>query len=563
MRGGVGVVVLAAIAALPGRCWALSSQLAVQFHRVEEFVRLVRPDGTPFDTTLTNDVWTQMFGIRHSQRLGASTTLSSQFDWSDNYYVGQVFRNQTPSGRVSIASSTYAFSANYQQTLARTAFTPASGFLASGVAPATQVSSVGSQRLQVAGFLSLPRLPRIDLSWQRDHRNTYSFSPQQTNISRSVRLSQSLGPMSVRFGYSDAARGVASARVQAPYQSAWDAQAGFGVTPRPEFSFGSQYTFSTVRRNVDTGVLDRNTTHGLSVGGGYRPRKDLSLDLAYAFRHSELGPNRRFVTVGHDGSLGLSYRPLPIASLGLAGALRTDATVGQVNVARSIVGSARVGGRMRHGWDADASASPSWSWDRFRSGITLDNVAGRSQFELRHGLTLTTDGQLSFGSVASATGERTVATASVGVITHPFRAFDLSASQGSYRAGPRLAHATSRSRTQSLDLSWRPVRSVAFQAGLSQAGAQPNNRPRTSTGRYELRWQPSGGMSLATVYTRSNSQQTGAFSSQITGHESLAARLSALLGRSTQLSAGFAVTDPGASSSSRQYDASITKTFGR
>jgi hypothetical protein len=211
----------------------------------------------------------------------------------------------------------------------------------------------------------------------------------------------------------------------------------------------------------------------------------------------------------------------------------------------------------------ETNAAHSWSWDRYRSGITADNLGGRSRFELRRGLTLSADGQLSTTNVPSISGERLVATTSLAIITHPIRALDLSATQGSYAAGPRLGQATSRSRSRSLDATLRAARSVWLQAGVSEVGAQPNNQPRIGSQRCELRWQPSGAMSLSTVYTHSSSPQTGAFSSQLQGHESVASRWSAAVGRSVQVGAGFAVTDPGASSESRQYDATVTKTFGR
>jgi hypothetical protein len=339
--------------------------------------------------------------------------------------------------------------------------------------------------------------------------------------------------------------------------------AGFGITPRRDLSLSSQYTFNQVRRGPAGTTLDRNTTNGFSLGGGYRPRPNLSADLAYAFRHNELTGQRHVMNNASDGSLGLNYQPIPIANLGIAGSVRTDAFQGVTSPSRSIVGTARLGGRVRPRWDLDASAAHAWSWDRYRSGITTDNLGGHTRFEPRRGLALFADGQLSATNTPAASGERLATTTSVGIITHPFRMLDFSLTEGSYAAGPRLGLAITHSRSSTLDATLHPARTFWLQAGLSEVGVQPNNRPQIGSRRYELRWQPSGVMSLSTVYTQSTSAQTGTFSSQIQGHDSIAARWSAAVGRSVQLGAGFTATDPGASTESRQYDASLTKAFGR
>ena len=549
-----------ALAFAPNAAWALSADLSAQFRSVREIIPLVRPDGTVVDTTITTQFWTQTFAIRHARRLGSTTTLSSEFNWSDHYYVGRTYRDQSPAGRIAVNDPRFGLLASYQPSRTRSSATLISGFQQAGgaVNPATVLAS---QQWLIVGSLSLPSLPRVDLSWQRSHRDALANSAQQSSVARTARISHAIGPVSLRAGYSDIARGEAS--VRSPYQTVWDAQAGFGVSPRPNMSFGSQYSFSSFRRGEHGAFQDRTTNQGVSVSGGYRPQAGLAVDLSYAFRHNDLGGRQRLTTEDHNGSMALTYTPTPLASFGFAGALRTDPGLGRRNVARALVGSARFGGHVRPSWTADAGATHSWSWARAQSGVTQDNLSARTRFAVRKGLELNADWQLSVSGVAGARGERDVTTATVGFSAHPVRTLDVSGATGSYAAGPSLGRADSRARTRSLSGQWRPRRTLAIQAGISQTGAQPNNRPRTDTQRYDVRWQPTASLQLSTVYTRSNVAQTGAYTTQLTGQESVASRLSLGLGRSVVVSGGFSISDPGAARESRQYDASVTRTFGR
>ena len=533
------------------------ADLTIQFRRVDEYARLVRADGSFVDTTLKSEYWSHILSVHDARRLGNTTTLSGELAWTDNYYVGRTQRTQTPSLHANLADPRFGLSAIYQPTRSSSGVSPVVGFQPTG-ARSGGVEILESQQMQMAGYLALPQIPRLDVSWQRTHRNNSSFAPQQTSVARTARLAHTLGVFSLQAGYSDVAHQLGSPKAGSPDQTAWDGQGGFSIVPRRDLSLSSRYGFSTVSRRAPGVVTDRNTNQNVSVAGGYRPRSNLSLDLNYALLHLATSGRQRFANDSHDGALALGYHPIPIVTLSAAGTLRTNTSEAGYGLARAVVGSARVGGRARRGWDLDAGAAHSWTWDRTHPGVAVDAVSTHTRLAVRKSLELNGGADLS----SSAAGG-TALLSSIGVSAHPVKSLGLNLTQSGYQAGSSLFRTTSRSRSRSLDLTWRPRRTLDVRAGLGESGAQPNNRPRTTNERVDLRWLPSAALQLTGSYTHSSSPQTGAGTAQLVGHESFASRLTAALGRTTTMSAGVAITDPGVTQQSRQYDASVTKSFGR
>src|SRR5690348_3005200 len=133
LLAGISCVVAGA-----GRAETIPVSFSVQYQHVE-------------DQASTRDLWARQFDASYATHLSPSLQLSSQFRLNQLSYVGRPEQSLTPYGDLRLSSPTFGLSSSYRPTSQTNPF---------GITTRQRES-------QVTGFLSRPRLPRVDVQWTR------------------------------------------------------------------------------------------------------------------------------------------------------------------------------------------------------------------------------------------------------------------------------------------------------------------------------------------------------------------------------------------------------------
>jgi len=224
---------------------------------------------------------------------------------------------------------------------------------------------------------------------------------------------------------------------------------------------------------------------------------------------------------------------------------------------------ATANGRVRTAWAGSATASHATNWDRDARPVSIETFRVGSVFRASRDFQLGADLSASFNSSASQ-GVGPVATeVALTVAASPLKSVQLTAGSRDSRAGPGLFRPGTATGIRSLNLRWLPMRRIDFSGAIDHSRSGSGGRSGTTTRRATLDLQPGARLRLSATYSRSDQaiQQSG--TSQLTGQEVYGAQLSLRLGRSATLRADTYQVDPRGRNFSRQFDAGLTKTFGR
>ena len=562
---GVGAATLVALSLLPGgRAGAqpLTGQLQVQYQNIEQRVQVLNPDGTRRDTILTREYWVQNYELNHAARIGEQLNIVSQLRLSDLAYIGRPDKTRTPYGALRLAHRVFGLSGSYRPTTVTTVLAP--GFFEGGLAAAPPVlTTARTQEGVLSGYLAPVGLPRLDLSWIRRHRGADERLPGETGVSRNARLAYGFGGLSVRGGYDDLSRDPGDPALRQMLQRSLNGGAGLTLAPASALSIAMQYDFAATRRGVASPNAERARTHGATLNGSLRQSERANWNLAYAFRRSEIRSRVRSDLDDHDGSLLFNYTPGRATRLSVGGGARTVRTSARNELQRHLALIASADGRVLRGWTGTVSLSHATNWNPERRVFSVESFRVGSRFHLATGLDLDADLQATANGDTAARDSRVVTQGSFGVQATPLRSISLRYSARSYRVGPGLFRAAGDARSSTLDLRWRPLATLEMAGSLSRSGTLAHGGPRLASRQANLSWRPGPMLQFSGNYARSDQRATGGSAEQITGREILGARVQAGLGRRLTLNAGINQADPGGRSASRQYDAAVTRSFGR
>ncbi len=544
----------------------LAGHLQVQYQKVEQSTRLLQPDGTLRESRLERESWIQNYEVNHSTRFGDQWNLYSQLNLTDLSYVGRPEGSRTPSGTLRLVHPAFGLSGSYRPSTTTTTFGPA-GLGGVGLdtlqdrAPSRLTTK--NQEATLAAYLSAAKLPRLDLSWIRRHREQGAASPGETGITRSARLSYDAGPLNVRGGYGDIAREPAGSAAPQTFQRAMDGGAGLRLGGAGALSGTLQYDFSASRRGESAGPSNRTRMHAALLGGDLRRSGRSGLSLNYSYRRTEIRDHVPASLDDHEGTLLYNYAPTRSSRLAGVGGVRTLRAGSESGLQRYASFIASADGTVRPQWTGVASASHVTNWDPGRGPYSIETFHVGSRFRLAQGLELTPDAQVSVNGDSAARDSRVVSQLAAGLLVAPLRGISCRYSDRFYRAGPGLGGARAESRSTTLDLRWKPVPTLELAGSYGVTGAFPRNDPRLSTRQLNLSWIPSRGFQLTGNYSRSDQSRGGGVANQLRGREILGTRVLASLTRSTLLSLGLHQSDPHRASFARQVEATVTQSFGR
>lgn len=554
------------LAVLPLATGAAADQLAgqfqVQYQNVEQRIQVLRPDGTRRDTTLQREIWVQNYQLTHSARIGAWLNVYSQLQLDDLSQVGRPDASRTPYGALRLAHPVFGFTGSYRPSSVTTGIR-LPGLANSDLAgPPQGRLTTRSQELLFTGYLAPSRLPRIDLSWIRRHRDRNEQVGEETGLTRDARVGYELGPLSVRGGYNDLSTEVGATGPSRVIQRSATAGAGLTLAPVEALSLALNYDFSNVRRATPGPDGDRALTHSATLGASLRQSARSTWGLSYLYRRSDLGRRDISDLVDHDGALTYTWSPSRGARLSAAGGARTVQGTGRRDLQRHVGLIASAAGRVRPGWTGTASASHVTQWDPDRGPFSVENLTGGSRFRLAQGLELHADLQVIANGDTAARDARVTSQRSVGVEASPLRSITVRYSVRSYRIGPGLFDAVSDARSSTLDLRWRLHPTLELNGGILKGGSLSRNAPPLTTRQATLQWRPGSAFQLTGTWTRSDQARGSETGTLLTGREFLSGRMVAALGRRTTVSAGIHEANADASGGSRQFDAALTRTFG-
>ncbi|MBI5710476.1 MAG: hypothetical protein HZC42_09265 [Candidatus Eisenbacteria bacterium] len=570
-RAGRGAAGAAAVAlglaclagAAPAHAQGLKGFLQVQFQRVEQN-QTVMVDGVPRQVKLTRESWVQTYELDHVAQVRQNLSLVSQLRWIESTRPGSADRSRTPFGSMRLGHPLFGLSGSYRPITTTSSISGgAPGFLEPGTPAPSRAVTTRNQEMQFAGYLAMPKLPRLDASWTRRHRNGDALFKEETGITRVANLNYDAGPAYVRGGYNDLARDGGGFSARTILQRNVEGGTGVRLSPAAAVSLALSYDFSQSQRGDASGRNTRSRSQTASVSGGVRQSPKSDWSLSYAWRRAESPGTTRANLDGHEGSLSYNLQATRRVRFTTGTGLRTESLRDRRQLVRYANAVLSADGDIVHNVRASTSLAHVTNWLPSHSPYSVESWHSGARARLREGLELTDDLVITANGDTAALDTRVVTQNSLGLQATPLRSLTVALYDRRYHAGPSLLGTSADSRTLALDVRWRVVPSLELTTNASRTGLLPANDPRTSTVALGLRWNPSARFQFAGNYTRTGGSSRLADAALISGREFLTGRVLAGLSRTVTLSAGTSVADPGRASRSSQLDALLTKSFGR
>jgi hypothetical protein len=547
----LGVALAALMLLTPGRARALGGHAVVQFQDVRQRVLVTNPDGTTRTVESVRQLWSQTYDVAQSLTPRPDLSVFWQFQLNDISTRGLTLNQRTPYGALRLNHRMAGFSASYRPA------TTTSGVRGPG--GVEQLTTQRRQETMVSAYLSAPEWPRLDLSWQRTHREANGSPAAETGISRSARLAWDRGTVSFHGGYGDVER-TSLTLAQVPIQRNLDGGAVWRLGESANRSLTMSYDYAGNRS--ERGRMDRSQSHTASATGQIRQSQSAQWNFFSNWRRSLIDNGVHTDLTDFESSLFYNLQATRIARL-LAGGgtrtVRTETSTGLLNYLSAVASAA---GPVRRGWKANGSLSHVTNWEPGRPAYSVETAHGGSRLDVVRRLTLDLDLLLTATSDIAARDARYVVQSSAGLQGSPLRSLTVTLSARRYQAGPALFDGASESRSLGLNVRLRPGSKLDLAADVSSSGSLPHNDPQLRTSRVNATWNASPRLRLSGYYTRSDRTQRIAAATALSGQEIVGARLLAALGRRLNLNAGMNIAEPRGEARSRQGDASLTWSFG-
>ncbi len=551
-------------AALPpsgaARAQAVYGYATGQYQRVEQMTQV---PGSDLWTRTAREFWLQTYELNNQSYLRHDLQLTSTLRLTDLAYVNLPDASRAPSGSLRLYHSLFSLYASHQPTQTT------SGFNSGGVsAPgdATRLLTVTSktQDTQLGGSFFAAKLPRLDVSWVRRHRDTDLLSNAETSINRNARAAWDRGPLSLYASLGDQRRDPQVANAVIATQRVATAGGALTVAPLRATSLTMQFDLGDTR-NRSNGVTSATTrTHGGNLSGDWRPNRLADVSLSYVVHSVTTTALRTDRTTNQDGSIYLNLTPNRSVRIATGGGVRTtQATDGSEDLLSYATALVSGQGTVRPGWTAVGSAAHTTNWDPTRGSFGAEALRGSSRMRLANGLDVESNVFLSANGDTAARDQRWTTDASARVTATPVRSLTLGYGVRTYQVGARLTRAAARSVSQNLDVRWKVVTSLEMVGSYSESGALPNNFPRSVLRVATVRWSPVPQWQVSGNWSRSDQSRVDAAANQIAGREIAGLRVLGALSRRLTFSGGANVADRGKPTENRQYDGSLTMTFGR
>jgi len=547
----LGVALAALMLLTPARARALGGHAVVQFQDVRQRVQVRNPDGTTRTVESVRQLWSQTYDVAQSLTPRPDLNVFWQLQLNDVSYRGITLNQRTPYGALRLSHPMAGFTASYRPVTTT-----------AGVRDLSGVEQITTQRRQetlVSAYLSAPELPRLDLSWQRTHREANGSPAAETGISRSGRLAWDRGAVSFHGGYGDLER-TSGTLAQGPIQRNLDGGAIWRLGESAKRSLSLSYDYAGNR--YERGRMDQSQSHTASATGQIRQSQSTQWSFYSNWRRSLIDNGVHSDLTDFESSLFYNLqatRGVHLLAGGGARTIRTETSTGLLNYVSAV---ASADGPVRRGWKANGSPSHVTNWGPDRPVYSIETAHGGARLDLVRRTTLELDLLLTETSDAAARAARYVAQSSAGLKGSPLRSLTITLSARRYHAGPALFDGASESRSLGLNVRLRPAPKLDLAADVSSSGSLPHNDPHLRTTRVNATWNASSRLRLSGYFTRSDRTQSIAAANALSGQEIVGARVLAALGRTLNLNAGMNVAEPRGATRSQQGDASLTWSFG-
>ncbi len=543
------------------RAQYVTGYLKGQFQVFEDQALVPNGDGTFRTDWKRTERWTQTIELQHVAQPRSDLRVMSNFRYTDLSYSKLPDASRSPQGSVQVTHPWASLFAAYRPSTV-TGGLGATGVSAGDSARAGAITA-RSQETMLLGQIAPPNLPRLDVSWNRRHRNADVLSPEEAGVNRNARLSWTRGALSSYASLGDQSIDHPAQNTRGTTQRTGGAGAALHLTPTRQTAMDLQYDFADARSGNATLTAGSSRSHNASFNGTLQQRADMAWNANWMFRRSQARGPRTTTLDDHEAALNWSFDPRGPLRLLAAGGTRTARTVAGSGLSEYASAVASLDGDVRPGWRGTATASHVTNWDPGHGTYSVD--AGRigSRLRLARGLEANVDASVTANGDTGVRDSRVVSDASGRLRATPLRSLNVGLSARIYRSGPTLADGNSRARSILWDVRWRVVPTLELTGSSSITGVLPNDRPRNTTRLAGARWNPFARVQLAADWSKSDQSRTDSSAQPVSGREIASAHLLALLSRSLQLDASGSIADRGTARENRQMNVSLTWALGR
>ena len=501
-----------------------------------------------------NDVewWLTSLQLDYSTRFRKVCEFSSQFQFTDQKYLGRPDRQRLPLGSLRLAHPLFGLFGSYRPIQ---------------VTDSRNITT-GQQELNLTGYFQRGGLPRLSASWNRRNQDASGQFPGSAAVRRSLMANYELGRLNLHAGYGDLAREDRIAGGRRGSEDDFNAGSSVRLENRKANAV-LQYDYNQSRRRVDGARDATSRVHAASANGGLELSARTSASLSYSFRNVGTTQFSTSSQVEHDGALSLVHRPWRAVQLSTGGGVRSVSIADREETESFVMTSASAEGNARPGWKLGAGASQSWNWlpgDRARP---VQSVRSNTRMRLTKGLEAIGEASLSrtdrpavsTDAITSAT-QVTFQTAA-GLRAAPLRSVTLNANLRRYLTGATLRGNGPASTTYTTSLDWRASEQLQLNGNWGHSGGFVRNAPDRSTLQAGVQWSPSRSFQASGTYSRANQQLRVPGTSLTAARQAYEAWVAVALNRDLHTTIRYTEADPGLPTRASQVSATLSQSLWR
>jgi hypothetical protein len=501
-----------------------------------------------------NDVewWLTSLQLDYSSRFRKVYEFSSQFQFTDQKYVGRPDRQRLPVGSLRLAHPLFGLFGSYRPIRVTD----------------SRNMTTGQQELNLTGYFQRTGLPRLSAAWNRRNQDASGQFPGSVAVRRSLMANYELGRLNLHAGYGDLAHENRTPAGRRGSENNFNAGSGIRFENRKANAV-FQYDYNQSRRRVDGARDATSRVHAASANGGLEFSTRTSASLSYSFRNVGATPSSPVSQVEHDGALSLVHRPLRAVQLSTGAGVRSVSIAERDETESFVMTSASAEGNARPGWKLGASANQSWNWlpgDRARP---IQSVRSNTRMRLTKGLEAIGEASLSRADRPGARADTITSATQVtwqtaaGLRAVPLRSVTLNANLRRYRTGTTLLGDGLASTTYTTSLDWRVSDKLQLNGSWGHAGGFVQNAPDRSTLQAAVQWTPSRSVQASGSYTRANQQLLDPGTSLTAAREAYGAWVAVALTRDLHTTIRYTEADPGLPTRTRQVSATLSQSLWR
>ena len=224
------------------RAQYVTGYLKGQFQVFEDQALVPNGDGTFRTDWKRTERWTQTIELQHVAQPRSDLRVMSNFRYTDLSYSKLPDASRSPQGSVQVTHPWASLFAAYRPSTV-TGGLGATGVSAGDSARAGAITA-RSQETMLLGQIAPPNLPRLDVSWNRRHRNADVLSPEEAGVNRNARLSWTRGALSSYASLGDQSIDHPAQNTRGTTQRTGGAGAALHLTPTRQTAMDLQYDFA-------------------------------------------------------------------------------------------------------------------------------------------------------------------------------------------------------------------------------------------------------------------------------------------------------------------------------